>query len=72
MSLTKQCPKNVARAMTRLLLGDSDAVLPSSGTPVHAHFREMTLEDALEEFDQIYQLNEGDRMRDLMERMEEV
>ena len=34
-------------------------------------FVEMTLEEALEEFDQIYQLNEGDRMRDLVERLGE-
>ena len=71
MSLSRQCPPNVARAMTRLLLGDPDAVLPNSGTPVYSYFATMTLEDALEEFDQIYKLNEGDRLRDLMERMGE-
>ena len=71
MSLKKQCPPNVARAMTRLLLGDPDAVLPNSGTPVHTYFATMSLEDALEEFDQLYGLPEGDRLRDLTERMGE-
>jgi hypothetical protein len=57
--------------MTKLLVGDADGVLPSSGTVIHPYFATMTLEDALEEFDQVYQLNEGDRMRDLVERMGE-
>ncbi len=71
MSLNRQCPPGVARTMTRLLLGDEAAVLPTSSTPVHTYFATMTLADALDEFGYVYQLPEGDRMRDLLERMGE-
>ena len=56
--------------MTRLCLGDEDAKT-LAGVPIHSHFATMSLEDALEEFDQVYQLDEGDRLRDLHERMGE-
>ena len=54
-----------------MLLGDEDAASPVSGTPVHSYFSAMSLGDAIEEFDQVYRLGEGDRMRDLLERMGE-
>jgi hypothetical protein len=70
VSLDRQAPPNVARAMTRLLVGDSDWSTPV-GTPAYSYFATMTLEAALEEFDQIYQLPEASRMRDLLERLGE-
>lgn len=37
----------------------------------HSYFATMTLEEALEEFDQVFQLPEGFRMRELQERLGE-
>jgi hypothetical protein len=71
VSLTRQCPPHVARTMTRLLVGDEYAALPANEAPIHPYFATMSLEDALEEFDQVYQLPESERLRDLMQRMEE-
>ena len=70
MSLTKQCSPRIAKIITGLCLGDEDAKT-LAGVPIHSHFAVMTLEDALEEFDQVYQLDEGSRIRDLHERMGE-
>ena len=70
MSLERQCPPSLAKTITGLLLGEKDHEMPS-GTPTHSYFATMSMRDALDEFDQIYRLNEGDRMRDLMERLGE-
>ena len=70
MSLTRQCPPQLAKAMTLLCLGKEDETT-LAGIPIHTHFATMSLEDALEEFDQVYQLDEGSRFRDLLERMGE-
>lgn len=71
MSLARQCPPSLAKTITELLVGERDAALPHSERPIHAHFALRSIGDALEEFDQVYQLPESERLRDLMERMGE-
>ncbi len=70
MDRTAQTSPRMARVFVKALLGDGEWETPS-GTPVYSHFCTMSLEDAHHEYEQLHQLSEGDRLRDLMERLGE-
>lgn len=67
MSLKRPTPEFVARQMVGILVGNPDAELPG-GMKVSDYFTGMDFDEALEEYDQVYNLPEWDRHRDLMER----
>ena len=60
----------MARVFVEALLGDPDWETPS-GTPAHSYFALLDLDGAHKAYEEIYQLPEGDRMRDLVERLGE-
>jgi hypothetical protein len=70
VSLDHPCPESLAKTITDCLLGEREHEMPS-GRGTYTYFSGMTMREALDEFDQIYQLPEGMRVRDLMQRMEE-
>jgi hypothetical protein len=69
VSLDRQTPENVTKHMTKLLVGEADWITPG-GTLARLYFRNMTFAEALEEFDQVFELPEGFRMRELQERID--
>lgn len=68
-SVTQTSPR-MAKVFAKTLLGDGEWETPS-GTPVHSYFALMDLESAHQAYEEIYQLPEGDRLRDLWERIGE-
>jgi hypothetical protein len=61
-------PEVWAKGLAKGLLGDEDADLPTSHKPIWRYFASMPLHRAMDEFRQLQQMPEGDRLRDLMER----
>lgn len=70
MSRKRQTSPPMARAIVKSLVGERDWETPG-GIPAYSYFAAMDLGSALAEYDQIHDLPEGDRMRDLMERLGE-
>jgi hypothetical protein len=68
--LSAQVSPRMARVYVRALLGDGDWETPT-GTPAYSYFATMDYREAMEAYEQIHQLPEGQRMRDLMERLGE-
>jgi len=66
----RQTSPRMARIFTDALLGDKEAQTPS-GTPVYSYFATLDLQGAHRAYEQVYELPEGDRLRDLMERLGE-
>lgn len=63
--------ENQARFIAEALFGDEEHRTPQ-GTLAYTYFQEMQTEEAWAEFRQMYwDMSEGDRPRDLMERMDE-
>ncbi len=72
MSITDrraQTSPQMARVFVKALLGE-EWVTPQ-GTPAHTYFATLDLQGAHEAYEQIHELPEGDRMRDLLERLGE-
>ncbi len=72
MSITDrkvQTSPQMARVFIRALLGEEWET--PSGTPAHTYFATLDLEGAHEAYEQIHQLPEGYRQRDLMQRLGE-
>jgi hypothetical protein len=59
----------VARRIVDWLIDDEEWETPT-GEKAYSYFMNMPTADAWKEYDQIYQLPEGLRMRDLMERLD--
>ena len=70
MSRDGQTPPRMAKVMVEALVGDRDWATPN-GTPAYSYFAALDLKTALDEYEQIHGLPEGDRMRDIMERLGE-
>lgn len=66
----KQTSVSMAKVFVRTLIGDAEWETPA-GVPAYTYFAVLDLDSAHKAYEEIYQLPEGDRMRDLMERLGE-
>ena len=67
---TARCSPRMAKAILKTLVGDGEWATPS-GTPAYVLFATQSVGGALEEYEQVFELPEGERMRDIMERLGE-
>ncbi len=67
---SQQTSPRMAKVFVKTLIGDGDWETPS-GTPIYSYFATLDLAGAHEAYDELHQLPEGDRLRDLMERLGE-
>jgi hypothetical protein len=65
-----QTSPRMAKVFVEALIGDGEWVTPS-GTPAYSLFAVMDLESAHRAYEEIHQLPEGMRMRDILERLGE-
>jgi hypothetical protein len=65
-----QTSPRMAKVFVEALVGDGEWETPS-GTPAYSLFAVMDLESAHRAYEQIHALPEGDRLRDIMERLGE-
>jgi hypothetical protein len=70
VTLDRPCPESLAKTITDCLLGEREHEMPS-GRLTYTYFQGMTMRGALDEFDEVFEMNEGQRLRYLMRRMEE-
>lgn len=67
---SQQTPPRMARVFVKALIGDGEWETPS-GTPAYTLFAVRDLADSHKTYEEIHQLPEGDRPRDIMERLGE-
>ncbi len=70
MDRSAQTSPRMAKVFVKALLGDGEWETPS-GTPAYSLFAVLDLEAAHQAYEEIHQLPEGMRMRDLVERLGE-
>lgn len=70
MDRTAQTSPRMAKVFVKALLDDGEWATPM-GTPAYSYFATLDLEGAHEAYEQLHELPEGERMRDLMERLGE-
>lgn len=70
MNRSAQTSPRMARVFVKALLGDGEWETPS-GTPAYSYFATLDLDAAHKAYEQLHELPEGERMRDLMERLGE-
>jgi hypothetical protein len=70
VTLDRPCPPSLAKTITDCLLGEREHEMPS-GRRTYTYFSSMTMRGALDELNEVYEMNEGQRLRALMRRMGE-
>ncbi len=65
--MSAPCSERMARILTEVLLGDAE--FPIVDTPAYTYFTALSLDEATDAYEQIYELPRYHRPRDFMERM---